>query len=91
MQFKRISLGLVLSFFCLSSFAADQLIKEETTPSAPEGAISADQIPPLLTKSVAAEPPQQTTTTTTVKTMTNTNQAAPAAPGMATPPPAPLQ
>ncbi len=36
-----------LSCICFSAYAADQVIKEETTPPASEGAITTDQIPPL--------------------------------------------
>ncbi len=75
MQFKTLLLGFSLCCASVSSFAADQLITEETAPSAAEGALTADQIQPVLTQKPAApSQPQQTSQTTTT---TTTNSASP--------------
>jgi hypothetical protein len=43
----KMLLGLSLGLISLSAAAADQVAKEETTPPPAEGALSADQIPPI--------------------------------------------
>jgi len=69
MRFKGIILGFCVACASFSSFAADQVVKEETTPPAAEGAITADEIPPLISTNKPAAPvapaPASTTTTTT--------------------------
>lgn len=45
----KILLVLISCCFVSNAFALDQAVKEETNPPAAEGAITPDQIPPLLT------------------------------------------
>lgn len=81
MSFKGIILGFCVACVSLSSFAADQVVKEETTPPAAEGAITVDEIPPLISSNkpaVAPAPAAPATTTTTTTTTTGTNPPAPA-------------
>lgn len=77
MKLSRIVLAIGLSFISLSSYAADQVVKEETTASAPEGAITADQIPALYS-------PPPTAQQAAPQTPTETNQ--PVAPSNIVPP-----
>lgn len=59
---QRTLLGLLLGLYISSAaFAADQVAREETTPSKAEGALTADQVPPIssinkLTAAPAAAP-----------------------------------
>jgi len=55
MTLKKIVLAIGLSCVSFSIYAADQVIKEETTPPAPEGALTVDQITPVYNQ------PQQKT------------------------------
>jgi hypothetical protein len=84
MQLKALLLGLSLCCVSASSFAADQLIKEETTPSTPEGALTADQIQPVFMPKPATAPQQQQPVQTQT---TTTNQPASSPPANATPAP----
>lgn len=71
---KRTLIGIGLSCFSLSVFAVDQVIKEETTPPASEGAITPEQI-----QSIYSSPGTQGGTQ--AQPQTGTNQTiAPAAP-----------
>lgn len=38
---------LFVNFTSLTAFAADQVVKEDTTPPSAEGALTAEQIPPI--------------------------------------------
>jgi hypothetical protein len=94
MQFKGILLGLCVGCASLSAFAAEQVVKEETNPPAAEGAITTDQIQPLLTiKSAPQQPQPAAAQPTAEKPTTDTTQAAPptAAPAPAAPVAEPAQ
>lgn len=43
--------GIIIACLCLATniFAAEQIVKEDTTPPPAEGAITVDQIQPLVT------------------------------------------
>lgn len=49
MQIKKILSMIFLSCICNLAFAVENVAKEDTTPPAPEGALTADQIPSLTT------------------------------------------
>lgn len=52
---KRSKLAIALMIFCTTTaFAADQMAKEETTPPAADGPISADAIPPISGEDTSA-------------------------------------
>ncbi len=55
MKLKEMLLAIGLSGISLSIYAADQVVKEETTPPAPEGAITVQQIPPIYTPPPSAQ------------------------------------
>ncbi len=59
MKFKKLILAIGLSCVSLSIYAADQVIKEDTTPLASEGALTVDQIAPVYNQ----PQPQQTAPT----------------------------
>src|SRR5437879_10914074 len=78
MKLKKIVLAIGLSCVSLSIYAADQVIKEETTPPASEGALTVDQIPPVYNQPQQTSAP--TTTTTTTITPPGANTASPEQP-----------
>jgi len=51
---RQILLLLTLVFLSMTIFAAEQAAKEDTTPTPPEGALTLDQIPPIV-----SSPPSQ--------------------------------
>lgn len=78
MTFKGIVLGFCLAFVSFSSFAADQVVKEETNPPAAEDAITADEIPPMVSinqaNTQAKVPTPATTTPATIPPGPGMNQ-----------------
>ncbi len=62
MRFTAILLGLFLSVMSFSVCAEEQAVKPETSALAPEGALTADDIQPLITTKPAtpAQPTQPT-------------------------------
>lgn len=69
-----LSLGVTISCMALTTFAAEAIAKEDTTPPPPEGALTASQIPPMSNFNKPATPP-------TPATPANPNGAAPQQPG----------
>lgn len=76
MQIKK-SLGLffVSGCFALTVFAAEPVAKEDMTPPPPEGALTADQIPPIhtLPKPITKTPQQLGAPGPTAPATTDTN------------------
>lgn len=47
MKFWKLVLFLILNLIVLHAFAAEPVAKEDTTPPGPEGALTANDIPPI--------------------------------------------
>ncbi len=58
-SFKLLAGSVILASFCLSSisFAADPAAKEDTTPPAAEGPLTAEQTPPINVSNPPATTP----------------------------------
>ena len=80
MKLKGTLLAIGLSCISISIYAADQVIKEETTPPSPAGAITTDQIQPVYTPPGAQAEPAANPTTSSITTVPVPGQAMPGAP-----------
>jgi len=63
MKLAKIVLAIGLSCLGFSIYAADQVVKEDTTPPGSEGPLTVNQIPPVYTQPAPAVAPQQPTET----------------------------
>lgn len=81
MQIKKLlSLLFISSCLSVSAFAAEPIAKEDMTPPLPEGALTADQIPPIHTLPKPIVKPSQSTQPATVPDSTAPATMIPSAP-----------
>ncbi|HSW93297.1 MAG TPA: hypothetical protein VLJ15_02965 [Gammaproteobacteria bacterium] len=62
MKLAKIILAIGLSCLGFSIYAADQVVKEDTTPPGSEGPLTVNQIPPVYTQPAPAAPQQPSET-----------------------------